>query len=473
MKKEEILTSCIEEIRNGKITTEDCIARYPEFGNELRAFLKIAVSLKPDAVAPSPEFKERVKLHLFDSPRPAPVKAARRGWGWLELKPVRVLAIVVAAVVILAAAGGTTVYAAQSSLPGDMLYPVKTSVENIQLAVTTSPAAKARLYLQLAQKRIDEVTRQVKLNRSVTVRSLEIVTQQYDNVLKTLKTSTDVNSIDETLSSLSVISLNQQLELEQAVSGAPQNTQPVVQQIIDEIHRANTIAQVAYANHDLLKQPLSVADQKLDAGQFTIEGTLLSITGRNWDVGGTIIENVHLTGEAPATGSRVKLTGLVKNNNAFISSIEVSDSSSEPTTVEGQFEGTNQNGTSTVSGIPVVINTDSSAPLKAGDKVQLQAGAANNKLNVISQTSGITNIANITGVLSEVDIPNHTITVNMTGSKVKVNISQAQIQFFNDAKNNLKISSLKRFIGHDIRVQGLSKKGNVLSADMVQIKAVK
>jgi len=56
-----------------------------------------------------------------------------------------------------------------------------------------------------------------------------------------------------------------------------------------------------------LQNQLSVTDNKLDAGQFSIEGTLISIQDKTWNVGGTIIENVHLSGETPVIGSRNKI----------------------------------------------------------------------------------------------------------------------------------------------------------------------
>ena len=269
MKKEEILAICIEEIRSGKSTIEDCIKRYPALGKELRAMLEIAASIKPQEVSPSPEFKARAKLHLFDeAKRPAAVKATNQFRNWFALTPVKVTASVLLVLLIFGAVGGSTVYAAQSSNPGDVLYPVKTGVENIQLTLTTSPVAKARLYLQLAQKRINEMTQQAKLNRNINPQSVETVTNLFDKALSELNAASNAQVINGTLSYMAVTSLNEELELKQVVGSTAQQNQPVLLQIISEAGRANTIAQVAYANHALLKQTLTVADTQLDAGQF-------------------------------------------------------------------------------------------------------------------------------------------------------------------------------------------------------------
>jgi hypothetical protein len=471
MKKEEILANCIEEVRSGKSTVEDCIKRYPALGKELRAMLEIAVSIKPEETSPSAEFKARARLHLFDAEKqPAAVKTTNHFRSWFALTPVKVTASVLLVVLIFAAVGGGTVYAAQSSTPGDILYPVKTGAENIQLTFTTSPVAKARLYLQLAQKRINEMARQAKLNRNINPQSAETVTNLFDKALAELNIASNAQAINNTLSYLSVASLNEELELKQVVGSTAQTNQPVLQQIITETDRANMIAQVAYTNHALLKQALTVTDTQLDAGQFKIEGTLLSVRSNSWDIGGTNIENVVYSGAIPAVGSPVELTGLVNDNQSFISSIAVSTDVPQVTEVEGQFEGTNQNGTANVSGIAVNIDS-SNAQITPGDSVQLQGNTTDNKLNVTGKQSGTDKTTTIAGTLTAVDVAKGTITVQLTGRQVKVDISNAQIQNFADT-TTLKIAGLKLLTGHEIRLEGLSKNGNVVSATLVQIRLV-
>ena len=77
MKKEEILANCIEEIRSGKSTVEDCTKRYPHLNKELQSLLEVAVLLKPDEVTPSSQFKERAKMHLFDEIQPVGATSSR------------------------------------------------------------------------------------------------------------------------------------------------------------------------------------------------------------------------------------------------------------------------------------------------------------------------------------------------------------------------------------------------------------
>ena len=58
---------------------------------------------------------------------------------------------------LLGGAGAGTVFAAQSSMPDDMLYPIKTWSENARLELATSPEKDIDLLLEFADRRIDEM----------------------------------------------------------------------------------------------------------------------------------------------------------------------------------------------------------------------------------------------------------------------------------------------------------------------------
>ena len=67
-----------------------------------------------------------------------------------------VTAIVLALALLLGGTGGT-VYASQSSLPGEMLYPVKTLSEDVRNQITIDPQASIDLNLDLADRRVAEM----------------------------------------------------------------------------------------------------------------------------------------------------------------------------------------------------------------------------------------------------------------------------------------------------------------------------
>ncbi|MHB8660575.1 MAG: DUF5667 domain-containing protein [Minisyncoccota bacterium] len=65
--------------------------------------------------------------------------------------------VAIATVLILTLSSGGIAFAAERTLPGDVLYPVKVSViEPLRIALAASPEAKASLQMAFAQRRIDE-----------------------------------------------------------------------------------------------------------------------------------------------------------------------------------------------------------------------------------------------------------------------------------------------------------------------------
>jgi len=160
MKKEDILANCIDEIQAGKCTLEDCLARYPHLGDELRPLLKIALGIQAEEVTPSPEFIQRARKRLLEVMQPSVAPTERRGmdiFGWLKPLALARRPIIAVIIVALLAGGGTTAYAAQGSLPDDTLYPVKMVTEKARLVLTPSDAGKAGLHIAFAGRRVQEM----------------------------------------------------------------------------------------------------------------------------------------------------------------------------------------------------------------------------------------------------------------------------------------------------------------------------
>ncbi len=67
------------------------------------------------------------------------------------------LAIAAMGAIFLFGGTGTTAYAYQNSLPGDTLYPVKTSFEQTQVLLSGDAANRSALHLQFADRRMSEI----------------------------------------------------------------------------------------------------------------------------------------------------------------------------------------------------------------------------------------------------------------------------------------------------------------------------
>ncbi len=65
--------------------------------------------------------------------------------------------LAVALLLLFSGGAGVTALAARSALPGDALYPVKTSLEDTRVTFTNSSARQVDLQLEYAQRRLNEI----------------------------------------------------------------------------------------------------------------------------------------------------------------------------------------------------------------------------------------------------------------------------------------------------------------------------
>lgn len=161
----EILASGVEEIESGRSTIEQLLEQYEPVRAQLEPLLRIAVSIqKPPPIRPSEEFKKNARAHLMEYIHREQVSRKSRKsvltifqMPFLRTGWTRIAAIVLSAILVLTASGLGTAYAAQDSLPGEMLYPVKTFTEDFRVWLETNRAAEATLELEFAGKRLDEM----------------------------------------------------------------------------------------------------------------------------------------------------------------------------------------------------------------------------------------------------------------------------------------------------------------------------
>jgi len=78
----------------------------------------------------------------------------------------RVLMVLIAAAITTILLAGGAVAASAGALPGQLLYPVKRAVEKIDLVLHHDPASRARLHLEFAQRRLNELSALLELRRA-------------------------------------------------------------------------------------------------------------------------------------------------------------------------------------------------------------------------------------------------------------------------------------------------------------------
>ena len=82
------------------------------------------------------------------------------------------LATILTVVLFALTSIGGTVYAAQSSMPDDLLYPVKTLTEDIQVRLESDPEQRLDLYASFANRRLDEIEAQFLAGEEVSPKAL-------------------------------------------------------------------------------------------------------------------------------------------------------------------------------------------------------------------------------------------------------------------------------------------------------------
>ena len=165
---EHTLAECLEALEEGRLSIEQCQERYAEDWGLLRRLLPIASALR-DAppVTPSFSFRRDARRRLI-AQLPPRKSSKKINWALPRLsnlfkmpnvptiKPaMQLLAILL--VIIFMGTGVSAAFASSDSLPGDVLYPIKTSVENIQLLLSFDEVKQAQLQIDFAQRRIGEM----------------------------------------------------------------------------------------------------------------------------------------------------------------------------------------------------------------------------------------------------------------------------------------------------------------------------
>ncbi|MGH2352525.1 MAG: DUF5667 domain-containing protein, partial [Chloroflexota bacterium] len=171
---EDALDEAIDRLRAGE-ALDECLAAYPEFAQDLRPLLEMAVTALEVAPAAAPlGAKTRVRANVLAQ---AQARLARRPWwGWLldGLRPGGLAAAAASALLLLG--GGGAVVASAGALPGEPLYPVKLAVEDARVVVVraaAAPEARVELQTELARRRLEEVQAIVEQGRPVPPAAVE------------------------------------------------------------------------------------------------------------------------------------------------------------------------------------------------------------------------------------------------------------------------------------------------------------
>jgi hypothetical protein len=470
MKKELVLSRCIDEVRSGRSSVEDCLKRYPAYRDELKPLLEMILHIKAAPGTLSGESRSRMRARLLAAMRPdGERRAAHRPPSLRPVFTFRLAAGMVAVLVALAIAGGGTVYASQRSLPGDPLYLVKTGAENVQIALTLDRENRADLRLRLVRRRVEEMASQTGRGDAPQMSAADRVATQLDKALQGLDRA-EPSETKDFMRRFSEASLHDQLTLDAAAVISPSSKQSL-QKVIDVLRRGKLIADVSYDNPSFIDSRPSVTDKDLEEGQFKIAGMLTSADAGTWKIDGITLDSVRYAGGVPPVNSRVRTEGVTRNGKVYLTKVESDEDDAAEVTIEGTFNGSTEGGSVwNVGGIKVTVPQGTSVPAP-GDELHLRHPARSDQtgFSEVEANRPETTRVQFDGELTTVDTSTRTITISRAGTHLKVDTTGAVVRTANGRP--VPLSQLQSSVGQDVQAKGLYRKDGILYATEVRVDA--
>jgi hypothetical protein len=230
---DQLLEECLEDLaRSGDV--EASLERYPELADQLRPLLQTAeatqrsYALVPDAPGGLADGRERFLAAAAQQRErgiPAPSGTmmetpARRRWSPAALAW-RLAALTMLLVFGMAALGGGLVWAADDSLPGDALYPVKLAVEDARLALASGSDDQVDLALALMEERVGEMQALLRAGRPIPEKAVVRMERHVARAL-TRASEADDEQKDDLLAQIAGRAQLQEQRLAEAQASVPQ-----------------------------------------------------------------------------------------------------------------------------------------------------------------------------------------------------------------------------------------------------------
>jgi hypothetical protein len=145
------------------------------------------------------------------------------------------IAAILFVVVVLFGGASATAYASQSALPGDALYPLKTSLEQTQITLANDAYYQAQLHLEFAQRRLNEIKELLSQGRT---NDIEFASSEFEYYIQeAMKASQIIQAADpargfELNKLVSQALLDYASALKSVLVSAPEAVKPVVEKAL-------------------------------------------------------------------------------------------------------------------------------------------------------------------------------------------------------------------------------------------------
>ncbi|MBL8100397.1 MAG: hypothetical protein JNK81_14530 [Anaerolineales bacterium] len=309
------LEHCLAQIENGA-DVESVLKQYPDFADELRPILKTAVKAQQSQVAaPSPEAIRRGRAKVMQ--RAVELQQSPRTIRKNTIQVFSRLAISFSLALVFLLSGTGLLSASASALPGDRLYSVKRSWENIRLSLIFDQEARDLLKIKFEDERLREVNELLSKGKSETVQFAGIFLQ--------------ANGMNYVSGVLVAVSANTSLPSsgEAVIVTGQTNPDGFVVVFNLELLPVGTVVPIGNPIQIEIQPPLPAP--QTDIVYFEIQGTLQSVSASSIIVNGQTlyIDAAKVTGQL-CVGSDIKAKGYYTAGNRFIA-IEVFGNDTCPT----------------------------------------------------------------------------------------------------------------------------------------------
>ena len=237
------LANCLEAIERHELTLDEYLERHPDQLSPLVDLVPVAQRLcAAPGVRPSPDFRadararllaqlpprrsHRVRISILNWARVIPSAARQDTVTIGGLRLIRVLAVLAILIVL----STSVVVASAQSLPNEVLYPVKISIEQVRLAFSPDQLTRSELSLGFAGERLSEVQRLIERDQaSAATGALDAFAEQIQSAAAmaqslpvTLERETWLAHLQGSMDQLDV-------ELSSSERNLPESVQPAVQ----------------------------------------------------------------------------------------------------------------------------------------------------------------------------------------------------------------------------------------------------
>jgi len=195
-KLNDALEVCMKALETG-VDIESVLKLYPHLADELRLLLEATLQAQSLATPSVPEAaiqrgRARVLQHAAEIREAAPKRRRRSS---MFAFPRLATSMAIALLFLLSGTG--LVSASSGALPGDNLYPVKRSWEDLRLLFIFSPEEREGLESEFEQERLDEISELLTQGRHEPIALKGLVTAQSNDTWKVSGITVMITSISQ------------------------------------------------------------------------------------------------------------------------------------------------------------------------------------------------------------------------------------------------------------------------------------